>query len=70
METPQWCVIMNFDTVTDFLSKNWFFLIIIAYLIWQLLRQRRRKTRFATMQAFEKVLQTEPPVVVEFFDDT
>jgi hypothetical protein len=58
------------ETILEFLQRNWFFLVIIAGLLYALYRQRRKVTDFATRQEFELLVNTGYPIVAEFFDET
>jgi hypothetical protein len=60
-----------FETIIDFIIRNWFFLLIIAGLLVALwFENRRRVSRFASKEEFTTLIQGGTPVVVEFFDDT
>jgi len=58
------------ELVIEFISRNWFFLIIIAVLIYALWLFRRKATHFNSATEFEKLVNEGYPVVVEFFDET
>ena len=58
------------ETIIDFILRNWFFLIIIAGLVYSLWRFRRKVTVFSTSEEFETLVNAGYPVVAEFFDET
>jgi hypothetical protein len=58
------------DSIIEFIIKNWFFLVIIAVLLFVLSQQRRKVTRFSSRDEFLTFINAGFPVVVEFFDDT
>ena len=58
------------EPIIDFLTRNWFFLLIIAILLLALVRRPRKATRLNTIEEFEDLINSGAPVITEFFDET
>ena len=58
------------EILVKFVQQNWFFLVIIAGLLYALWLQRRRVTSFVSSQEFEALVNAGFPVIAEFFDET
>ena len=58
------------DLVIEFFARNWFFLVIIAGLVYALWHFRRKVTHFRSTAEFEKLIDDGYPVIAEFFDET
>jgi hypothetical protein len=59
-----------FDTLSDFITRNWYFLIIIATLLWMLRRGGRRETVYQAKDEFDALITSGKPVIAEFYNDT
>ena len=58
------------ENLIEFIIRNWIFFAIIGVLLYVLWVQRRKVTRFNSVDDFEALVNAGYPVVAEFFDHT
>jgi hypothetical protein len=58
------------DTLTNIVEQNGFFLLLLAAIALAWLLFRQQGTPLASLEAFDRKIQSGQPVVVELFNNT